>query len=549
MAMFPEMNPGPVCRMDRTGTVLLANKAARQLFGETSLIGQLWGNLCPGFTADMLERILQSDTPIQHETEVGKCFIMFSYILAEQKDSVFSFGTDITARRIAERKITEQSQKLAEVARFPDMNPGPVVRTDFDGCILLANRAARTVFGDDLIGQQWSDVCKDITEKLWDRILGTSEVVPVECRLKDSEYVFSHVRDERTRLVFVFGTDITQQKRAERTLHRVEKMSTLGTLAAGIAHELNNPAAAVRRAGEQVRSALERLERSRSELSSLNLSEEAKRTLRVLEELAKQSSVVVGALSSLELLAAEEKIESWLEQNGISSEGEIVDSLVSLNVTPGDLENIASVFPGDTIKYIIILLSNTLTIYSLLHEITNSATRISEIVEAMKSYTYLGQAPVQEINVHDGIDNTLVILRDKLKAGITVHRKYGADVPRIMAYGSELNQVWTSIISNAIDAVSGKGEITISSHRESNRIVVEIEDNGSGITPEILPHIFEPFYTTKEPGKGTGLGLSTSYGIITEKHAGELLVESKAGTTRFIVRLPIESKPAHGQDM
>ncbi len=180
--------------------------------------------------------------------------------------------------------------------------------------------------------------------------------------------------------------------------------------------------------------------------------------------------------------------------------------------------------------------------YSLLHEIREGSGRISQIVGALKNYSYLGQAPIQEVNIHDGIENTLVILRGKMKAGITIHRQYCNDVPIITAYGSELNQVWTNLLDNAIDAMHEEGEITIRTKNEKTFVLIEIEDNGPGIPAAIQSRIFDPFFTTKEPGKGTGLGLSTTWGIITEKHKGTIKVESKPGCTKFIVKLPVNSQ-------
>jgi signal transduction histidine kinase len=164
---------------------------------------------------------------------------------------------------------------------------------------------------------------------------------------------------------------------------------------------------------------------------------------------------------------------------------------------------------------------------------------VSEIVAALKGYTHLGQAPVQAVDLHAGIDDTLVILRHLLDEGISVRRDYSADVPTLQAYGGELNQVWTNLLGNAVDALGGKGEIVVRTRREDDWAVIEIEDNGPGIPPDIAPRIFDPFFTTKAPGKGAGLGLSVSHSIVTQKHGGELRMESRPGSTRFIVRLPI----------
>jgi predicted CoA-binding protein len=185
-------------------------------------------------------------------------------------------------------------------------------------------------------------------------------------------------------------------------------------------------------------------------------------------------------------------------------------------------------------------LSATYSVYSLLLEIGQGAERISDIVKSLKTYSYLDQAPVQAVDVHEGLDNTLVMLRSKLKEGITVRRDYATDLPKIQAYGSELNQVWTNIIDNAIDALDGEGEITLRTRRQNDDwIVVEILDNGPGIPAEIKSRIFDAFFTTKPVGKGTGLGLDISYKIVVDKHRGDIKVFSQPGKTSFQVYLPI----------
>jgi signal transduction histidine kinase len=176
--------------------------------------------------------------------------------------------------------------------------------------------------------------------------------------------------------------------------------------------------------------------------------------------------------------------------------------------------------------------------YSLLEEIGHGTERISEIVAALKTYTFMDQAPLQDVDVHAGLDSTLVMLRNKLKSGITVRREYDPDLPRIQAYGSELNQVWTNIIDNAIDAMEGKGEIALRTSHDEQWLIVELEDNGPGIPEAVLPRIFDPFFTTKAPGLGTGMGLNISHSIIVQKHQGRIEAYSRPGCTRFEVRLP-----------
>jgi len=178
----------------------------------------------------------------------------------------------------------------------------------------------------------------------------------------------------------------------------------------------------------------------------------------------------------------------------------------------------------------------------LLIEVQETTGRLSQIVKAMKAYTYLDQAPLLEVDVHDGLENTLVIMQHKLKHGVTIKREYAQNLPLIEAYASELNQVWTNIIDNAVDAMDGKGEIVLRTYTEKDAVIVEIADNGPGIPQDIQTRIYEPFFTTKPPGKGTGLGLHISHDIIANRHHGQLLVESKPGQTRFKAVLPIQMK-------
>ncbi len=243
-------------------------------------------------------------------------------------------------------------------------------------------------------------------------------------------------------------------------------------------------------------------------------------------------------LDTLQRSDQESALEDWLDDNSIENGWELAPQLAGLGYSPAELDHLASVFPGKALAAVLGWLGITFTIYTLLEEIGQGATRISEIVKALKSYAYLDQAPVQSIDVHEGLDNTLVMLRSKLKEGVGVHRDYAADLPRIQAYGSELNQVWTNIIDNAVDAMHGKGEITIRTCWEKDLVIVEIEDNGPGIPESVRAKIFDPFFTTKPVGKGTGLGMNISYNII-KKHQGEIKVVSHPGMTRFVVTLPL----------
>jgi signal transduction histidine kinase len=325
----------------------------------------------------------------------------------------------------------------------------------------------------------------------------------------------------------------------EIALRQSEKMATLGTLTAGIAHELNNPAAATRRAAEQLRELSVRLETAGERLRAVTLTPAAQDALRALADRARERAALPSDLDALGRSDRESEVEAWLEERGILDAWDLAPPLAAQGLDPPALTRLAESLPGEALPAGLGWAASLFPLYTLLNEIGRGSARISEIVGALKSYSYLGQAPVQSVDLREGLDDTLVILRHKLKAGITVHRDYGGDVPKVPAFGSELNQVWTNLIDNAADAMGGKGQITIRTRRQDVWAVVEIEDDGPGIPEAIRPKIFDPFFTTKAPGRGTGLGLSTSYAIVTRKHKGELRVESRPGMTRFIVRLPI----------
>jgi signal transduction histidine kinase len=205
------------------------------------------------------------------------------------------------------------------------------------------------------------------------------------------------------------------------------------------------------------------------------------------------------------------------------------------------LEQLVAKLPPEGVADALSWLESRLNLKLLLSEVEQSTGRIADLVKAMKSYSYMGQSPMQEVDIHEGIESTLTMLGHKLK-NVTLNRAFDRSIPRIMAYGSELNQVWTNLIDNAIDAVKGTGKICVGTCQEDNQLVVEIVDNGPGIPPDVQSHMFEPFYTTKPIGSGTGLGLIISNRIVADRHGGEIEFESKPGETRFKVRLPVHRK-------
>ena len=325
----------------------------------------------------------------------------------------------------------------------------------------------------------------------------------------------------------------------EIMLRHNEKLATLGKLSAGVAHELNNPAAAAQRAAAQLQDAIYELEQAEFGVGQLNLSAAQLKALEShtqhIYERAKQPIF----LDPLTRSDREYEIESWLEEKGMENAWEFAPALVNIGYTSPELSNLANVFTSAKFAGVVALLSHIYTTRNLLAEIGQGTGRVAEIVKALKSYSYLDQAPIQSIDIHEGLNDTLVILRSKLKDGIEVRRDYAQELPDIDAFGSELNQVWTNIIDNAIGAMAGRGTLVLKTYQEDEWIVVEITDTGPGIPPEIQEQIFDPFVTTKPPGEGSGLGLNISHHIIVQKHKGQISVTSKPGQTCFQVKLLI----------
>jgi len=330
----------------------------------------------------------------------------------------------------------------------------------------------------------------------------------------------------------IFREMATRVRNLEGYSQQRERLASPGTMAAGLAHELNNPATAARRASAHLREVVENIQCFACELHHLLNPEQ-------WESLIDASEAAVTPLDPVTRSDREEEVATWLERQGVADGWKLAPALVNAGFSSKELLALAGKLPGESLAPALGWLEASLSLEALLNEIDGSTTRIAELVKAVKSYSHMDKSPMQEVDVHEGIENTLTMLGNKLK-NVTVTRKFDRAVPRIMAYGGELNQVWTNLIDNAVDAVKGTGKICIATFLDDDQVVVEIADNGSGIPPEVQLHIFEPFYTTKGVGSGTGLGLMISNRIVADRHGGEIEFESEPGDTRFKVRLPIK---------
>jgi PAS domain S-box-containing protein len=487
---------------------------------------------------------------------------------------------DISERKQAEQKFRSVTESAIDA----------IISADHKGVIVSWNKAATRILGyteEESVGQRLELIIPErfheahrngmerFTRTGEGHVIGTTvelaackkngEEVPIELSLSTWT-----VRDDRYYTGII--RDIGERKEAEETLRQSEqtlrertaelkmkndaleetlnqldemhsqlliqeKMASLGKLSAGMAHELNNPAAAAQRGAAQLQATFSKWQGIQLRMAELRLDEKQVKQVMALDQFANDRARNPSDLTALARSDLESKLEEWLHELDIDTKGELVPALVSLGYNQPDLEALAKVFTPSQFAVVVDWLSFKFEIYSLVGEIGLGTGRIVELVKALKNYTYMDQAPVQSVDVREGLDNTLIILHNKLKRGITVVKEYAEGLPVIQAYASELNQVWTNIIDNAIDAMDGEGKLIVRTRWEAPWVVVEIEDDGPGIPAENQSRIFDPFFTTKRPGEGTGLGLNISRNLIVQKHQGQISVKSKPGSTCFAVRL------------
>jgi signal transduction histidine kinase len=339
-----------------------------------------------------------------------------------------------------------------------------------------------------------------------------------------------------------FGNRNTQLVVGER-----ERLLALGSLSAGLTHELNNPASAAVRATSALRERVAGLRNKLRSIAAKPFSPEALENLIVLQTEAVERVAKAPALSPIETSDREDELADWLDGAGVANSWELAPAFVQAGLDTAWLDRLSAVVDPTLLHGALVWVHCAVETEILINEIEDSTNRISTLVGAAKQYSQLDRAPYQVADVHELLDSTLMMLGAKIGEGITVEKNYAASLPRIPAYAAELNQVWTNLIDNAVDAMGGTGTLTVRTALDADRdqVMVEIGDTGPGIPPEIRNRIFEPFFTTKDVGQGTGLGLDISWRIVVKKHHGDIRVESAPGNTRFQVRLPVT--PGEGE--
>ena len=346
------------------------------------------------------------------------------------------------------------------------------------------------------------------------------------------------------------------QKNTQEAIGQRERLLALGSLSAGLTHELNNPASAAVRATAALR---ERVAGMRRKLGLIAAGHHTPAALPALVELQEEAAAQVAkapALSPMEASDREDVIADWLDAHGVQSGWELAAIFAQAGLDESWLDRVAATLAESAaesaaeteVDGALRWLGYTIESELLMNEIADSVTRISSLVDAARQYSQLDRAPYQVVDVHELLDSTLMMLGAKIGPGITVVKDYGTGLPRIPAYPGELNQVWTNLIDNAVAAMDGTGRLTVRTALDRDQLLVEFADTGPGVPPDIQDRIFEPFFTTKPVGQGTGLGLDISWRIVVGRHHGDLRVESVPGDTRFQVRLPLTEPEGQAEE-
>ncbi|GGT31633.1 ATP-binding protein [Nonomuraea spiralis] len=327
-------------------------------------------------------------------------------------------------------------------------------------------------------------------------------------------------------------------------IDRRQRLTALGTITAGLTHELNNPAAAAVRAVSELRSLIKASRIQLAQLAEDGIPPEKLRTLIEAQEACTSNLGNQPQRSPLEISDAEDELGDALEEVGVEDAWELAPALVNAGFSAEYLQKIRGKVGEEHTPAALHWLAEAIEISQMLNEVTEATERITSLIRSAKQYSQMDRAPFQMIDVHDLLDSTIAIFRGKIAPGVSVVTDYDRTLPLIPCYAGELNQVWTNLIHNALDAMGDEGTLTVRTAHDEDEAIIEIGDTGPGVPDAIKDRIFEPFFTTKSVGEGTGLGLDISYRIVAGRHGGEIKVRSVPGETWFEVRLPLREPVA-----
>ncbi len=481
--------------------------------------------------------------PIIRDGELAGCVVTF---------------VDITERRKAEDELKAKESMVSSL--LASTGEG-IYGIDLDGNCTFANPACLKLLGFE----KDADVLGKHMHNLAHHTRANGAPYPVEeCRIYqalreregthvDDEVMFCSdgtrfpaeywsypiMRDGELAGCVVTFVDISARLKVEEELRQTEKMAALGKLSAGLAHELNNPASAAGRASSQLLDALGELQGATVELTRAGIDHELWASLVEWDRALQRGSDGQGPPSGLEASDREEELLDWLDDHGVADGWDFAATLVAVGIRGQDLDKIAATLPRHALGDAIGWLCKSFTTQDLAEAVVTSARSISKLVDAAKSFSYMDQDTIQNVDVHQGLEDTVTILGERLKNGISVVREYDRELPTVHVRGSELNQVWMNLIDNAVDAMSEGGTVTLRTFLDGDHLAVEIADNGPGIPTDHQHHVFDPFFTTKEVGEGTGLGLDVARRVVTTRCNGQIGLRSQPGETVFWVHLPI----------
>jgi signal transduction histidine kinase len=446
----------------------------------------------------------------------------------------------------------ERLRYLCEHGTIVQVEPGWLYRQGedatcfyvlLDGTLVMSRRVGdedvevnRTSFRGSYVGA-WTAYLGDLVPQVYDQSVRVTE--PATFFQMDSS-VLRDVMQEWFPMAQHLLTGLFQGfTTRQRTTAQRERLLALGSLSAGLTHELNNPAAAAVRATATLQQRVSKMREKLAALAAGHLDEAALQTLIKFQDDAAQRVAAAPKLSAIESADREDELSDWLDDHGISGAYEIAPTFVQAGIDVDWLDLVANAAPSDSLAGAIHWLYYTIDTELLMKEITDSTTRISTLIGAAKHYSQMDRSPHQTADLRELLDSTLVMLAGKIPPGVTVVKEYEETLPPVPSYAAELNQVWTNIIDNAVQAMGDTGTLTIRTRRDDEYATVQIADTGPGIPDEIKDRIFEPFFTTKPIGHGTGLGLDIAWRIVVNKHRGYLKVTSEPGATTFTVRLPL----------